>query len=65
MSTFTLTLIVLACVAVVGVLILGVFSMAKGGEFNQKYGNKLMQLRILFQGLALALLAMAYFSSQK
>jgi Hypoxia induced protein conserved region len=32
-----------------------VFSMAKGGEFNRKYGNKLMRLRIALQGLAILL----------
>ncbi len=38
--------------------------MVKGGEFNKKHSNKLMQLRVLFQGVALALLALAYYSSQ-
>jgi hypothetical protein len=65
MNTFTLILVTLACLAVVSVLVLGIFSMAKGGDFNRKYGNKLMRLRVVFQGLALALLAMAYFASQK
>ncbi|MCD8497748.1 MAG: twin transmembrane helix small protein [Alphaproteobacteria bacterium] len=65
MNTFTMILLGLACISVVGVLVLGVFSMAKGGEFNEKHGNKLMRLRVLFQGLALALLALAYFASQK
>ena len=31
------------------------FSMAKGGEFNRKYGNKLMRLRVVMQGLAILL----------
>ena len=53
-----------AMLAVAGVMILGIFSMAKGGEFNKKYGNKIMQARVWLQGLALALLALAYFSSQ-
>ena len=47
--------IVGAMVAAVGALLLGVFSMAKGGEFNRKYGNKLMRLRIALQGLAILL----------
>lgn len=65
MNTFTLILLGLACLSVLGILALGIFSMAKGGEFNRKYGNKLMRLRTVFQGLALALLALAYFASQK
>ncbi|PZQ46104.1 MAG: hypothetical protein DI551_05705, partial [Micavibrio aeruginosavorus] len=35
------------------------FSMVKGGEFNQKYGNKLMRARVIMQGIALALFALA------
>ncbi len=50
--------------AALGVVITGVISMAKGGAFNEKYGNRLMQARIMLQGLALALLALAYFTSQ-
>jgi hypothetical protein len=38
-------------VATVAVLLTGIFGMAQGGAFNQRYGNKLMRFRILFQGL--------------
>lgn len=44
-----------AMVAAVGALLLGVVSMAKGGEFNRKYGNKLMRTRVALQGLAILL----------
>lgn len=54
----------MACIAVLGVLGVGMFSMVRGGEFNKKHGNKLMQYRVVLQGLALALLALAYFSAQ-
>ncbi|MFN3700445.1 MAG: twin transmembrane helix small protein [Alphaproteobacteria bacterium] len=64
MTSFSIIAMVLACIAVLGALGVGLFSMAKGGEFNKQYGNKLMQARVMFQGLALALLALAYFSSQ-
>ncbi len=37
--------------------------MIKGGEFNKKYGNRLMQARVVLQGVALACFALAYFSS--
>ncbi len=50
--------------AVLGILALGLISMAKGKEFNKKHGNKLMRLRILFQGVALAMFALAYFTSK-
>lgn len=63
MNTFTMIALSLSLLAVVAVMGLGVFAMAKGGEFNKKYGNKLMRLRVMLQGVALALLAVAYFSS--
>lgn len=63
MNTFFIITAGLAMLAVVGALALGLFSMMKGGEFNEKYGNKLMQARVALQGLALALLALAYFTS--
>ena len=47
--------IVAAMIAAVGALLLGVFSMAKGGEFNRRYGNKLMRARVILQGLAILL----------
>lgn len=64
MNTATLIIVILACLSVLGVLALGLFSMIKGGEFNEKHGNRIMQLRVMLQGLALALLALAYFSAQ-
>ncbi len=44
-----------AMVAALGALLIGVVSMAKGGEFNRKYGNKLMRARVALQGLAILL----------
>ncbi len=38
------------------VLFAGVFAMARGGEFNRKWGNKLMRARVGTQGLAILLL---------
>lgn len=64
MKTLSIILMLLACAAVLAVLVVGLIAMIKGGEFNKKYGNKLMQYRVYLQGLALALLALAYFSSQ-
>ncbi|PZO84238.1 MAG: twin transmembrane helix small protein, partial [Micavibrio aeruginosavorus] len=36
-----------------------------GGEFNEKYGNKLMRLRVIMQGLALAFFALAVLTAGK
>ena len=52
-------LIGLALFALLAVLFMGLFSMARGGAFNQKYGNKLMRWRVGLQGLVLLLFALA------
>lgn len=43
--------------ATLGVLIAGIVVMARGGETNQKYGNKMMVLRVALQAMAIALVA--------
>ena len=44
------------------VLVLGIGTLFKGGETSKKYSNKLMQLRVLLQFVAiLVLVAFAYF----
>jgi site-specific DNA-adenine methylase len=48
-------LIGLSLFAVVATLFTGLFSMSKGGEFNKRYGNKLMRLRIILQAVTIAL----------
>lgn len=58
MRTGLSVMLALALAAVLGVLIVGVLGMLKGGEFNRKYGNKLMQLRVLLQGVALIMIVL-------
>ena len=44
------------------VLVLGIGTLFKGGETSKKYSNKLMQLRVLLQFIAiLVLVGFAYF----
>jgi hypothetical protein len=55
-----LGIVLLIVVAVV--LILGIGTLFKGGETSRKYSNKLMQLRVLLQFIAiLVLVSFAYF----
>lgn len=54
--SFGTILLILLMLAVVGVLFTGIGSMLVGGEFNRKYGNKLMAARVGLQGAAVALL---------
>ena len=56
MSAFLAFLIPAAVIATAIVLIIGLGGFAGGGNFNKKYGNKLMQLRVLMQGIAIALI---------
>ena len=44
------------------VLVLGISTLFKGGDTSKKYSNKLMQLRVLLQFIAIiALVGFAYF----
>ena len=53
----------LALLIIVGIiLILGIGTLFKGGETSKKYSNKLMQLRVLLQFIAIiVLVSFAYF----
>lgn len=64
MSRFFFILMIVAMVMTLASLFLGLFAMIKGGEFNQKHGNRLMRLRVTLQGAALALFALAFLTSQ-
>ncbi len=55
MDVFTLLLLI-AMLATLGVLIVGLGAFFKGGEFNRKYSNKLMRARVALQALAVLLL---------
>ena len=48
--------------AVAIVLVLGIYTLLKGGSASKKYSNKLMQLRVLLQLIAIIVLVLlAYF----
>jgi hypothetical protein len=64
MNGFIAFLIPAAVVLTAIVLIVGIAGFARGGEFNRKYGNKLMRLRILFQFAAIVLVVIALLLSQ-
>ena len=59
---FVKVLSIVLLIAVGIVLILGIGTLFKGGETSKKYSNKLMQLRVLLQFVAIiALVCFAYF----
>ena len=61
-GTIVKILSIILLIAVGIVLILGIGTLFKGGETSKKYSNKLMQLRVLLQFIAvIALVGFAYF----
>ena len=44
------------------VLFAGVITMGRGGEVSRKYGNKLMQWRVILQGIAVVIFILAMLS---
>lgn len=51
----------IACAFVLVVLLVGVASFAIGGEFNRKYSNKIMRLRVGSQLIAIVLIVAAVY----
>ena len=55
--------VMVVCLLVVIVLMIGLGGFAFGGDFNKKYANKIMRLRILLQAIAIFLIIFfVYFS---
>ena len=61
MEMFFGLLLGLAMLCTAGVLVIGIVSFAVHGEFYKRNSNKLMRLRVLFQGLALIFFATLLF----
>ena len=56
-------IVIVACLLVLIVLMVGLGGFTFGGEFNRKYANKIMRLRILLQAIAILLIILfVYFS---
>ena len=55
MDRFVFILLIAAMVATLGVLFMGLFSMARGGEFARRNSNRFMRWRVIMQGVAILL----------
>ena len=64
MSQILFYMAVAACILVLIVLMAGIASFAKGGEFNRKYANKIMRLRIATQAVAVVLIIAAVLAAK-
>jgi hypothetical protein len=65
MKTVAFVLFVIAALTTLAVLFAGLFVMARGGEVNRKYGNKLMRWRVMAQAVALLFFAIAMMIKDK
>jgi uncharacterized membrane protein len=57
------TLLLIAMLATLAVLAVGLIGFFQGGEFNRKYGNKLMRARVALQFIAVVLLILVVLSN--
>jgi hypothetical protein len=62
MATFLFILTGLFALLTLASLMVGVVSMGKSGDFNRKYANKLMRLRVFFQMATVACLILAVYA---
>ena len=58
MNTLFTIVLFLAMAATVGALVWGLIAMARGGEFNAQWSNKMMRYRVLFQAIAIGVFAL-------
>jgi hypothetical protein len=63
MMSLLWTLALVAMMATLLVLVVGLAGFFHGGEFNRKYGNKLMRARVTLQFVTIVLLLLAVLSS--
>lgn len=53
--------VAIACLAVVVILLFGIGTFARGGEFNRRNANRIMRWRIIAQAIAVALILLFVF----
>ena len=53
-------LIIIGLVLVYVVLVIGLVSMLLKGDFNKKYSNKLMRIRVITQGIIILIFALVF-----
>ena len=55
MELILIILLAISLFIVLAILVAGLFAFVKGGEFHRKHGNRLMQLRVTAQAIAIIL----------
>ncbi|MGF1475553.1 MAG: HIG1 domain-containing protein [Geminicoccaceae bacterium] len=51
-----MTLVLTSAFATLAILTIGLIGFYRGGEFNRRYGNLMMRLRVISQGVTLVLI---------
>lgn len=54
-------IVAIACIAVLIILLIGIGSFAKGGDFNRKHANRIMRYRIAAQFIAVIVILIFVF----
>ncbi len=55
------TIVIVACLAVLAVLVLGINAFRRGGEYNRNNANKLMRWRLGLQAVAVVIIVVAIY----
>jgi len=61
MSSWLPVFVIIAALLTLGILFLGLAGFVRGGQFNSKWGNKIMQARVGMQLIAVLLLMLMFF----
>ena len=59
-TKITPILIIIGLILVSVVLIIGLVSMLAKGDFNKKYSNKIMRIRVITQGIIILIFALVF-----
>ena len=58
-------LVGIATLAVAAVLVVGLYSLYRGGDFARTHSNKLMRLRVLLQAIAVLVIMLVLFFTSR
>jgi hypothetical protein len=58
-------LVAFSVIIVASILIAGLYSLWRGGEFSKNWSNRLMRLRVLAQFIAIILIMLVLYISRK
>jgi hypothetical protein len=60
MNNLLPTLVIVSMLITLSILVFGVITMLRGGDFNKRNGNKLMRARVIMQGVTLVLVVLMF-----